>query len=53
MSHAEGTNTLTIELPQGVLAQLAPTPEDASRELLLAAAINCIARGGSRRVKAP
>lgn len=37
MSHAEGMSFLTIELPQGLLSHLAPTPEGASLELLLAA----------------
>jgi predicted HTH domain antitoxin len=45
MSHAEGRNTLTIDVPQGVLAHLAPTPEGASKELLLAAAIELYREG--------
>jgi predicted HTH domain antitoxin len=39
MSATHGTSTFTIELPQGVLEPLAPTPEAAARELRLAAAI--------------
>ncbi len=32
VSVADGTSTFTIELPQGVLEPLAPTPEEAARE---------------------
>jgi predicted HTH domain antitoxin len=45
MSAAEGMCTFTIELPQGVLAPLAPTPEEAARELRLAAAIEFYREG--------
>jgi predicted HTH domain antitoxin len=45
MSAAEGTATLTIELPQGVLEPLAPTPEAAANELRLAAAIELYREG--------
>ena len=45
MSHAESPNFLTIELPQGLLSHLAPTPEEASLELLLAAAIELYRQG--------
>ncbi len=45
MNQAEGTSTLTIAVPEGVLSHLAPTPEAASRELLLAAAIELYREG--------
>lgn len=45
MSHAEGTSTFTIELPQGVLTHLAPTPEGVARELVLAGAIELYREG--------
>jgi predicted HTH domain antitoxin len=45
MSAAEGTSTFTIELPQGVLEPLAPTPEAAAQELRLAAAIELYREG--------
>ncbi len=45
MSAAEATSTLTIELPQGVLEPLAPTPEVAAKELRLAAAIEFYREG--------
>lgn len=45
MSPAEGTATFVIELPQGVLEPLAPTPEAAARELRLAAAIELYREG--------
>jgi predicted HTH domain antitoxin len=45
MRHAEGTSTFTIELPQGVLSHLAPTPEQVSKALLLAAAIELYREG--------
>jgi predicted HTH domain antitoxin len=45
MSHAEGMSTLTIEIPQGMLTHLAPTPEGVARELLLAGAIELYREG--------
>jgi predicted HTH domain antitoxin len=45
MSPEEGTSTFAIELPQGVLAPLAPTPKEAVRELRLAAAIELYREG--------
>jgi predicted HTH domain antitoxin len=45
MSASQGTSTFTIELPQGVLEPLAPTPEEAAKELRLAAAIEFYREG--------
>jgi predicted HTH domain antitoxin len=45
MSATQGTNLLTIELPEGVLAELAPTPQALAKEVLLAAAIEWYREG--------
>jgi predicted HTH domain antitoxin len=45
MNHAEGMSTFRIELPQGVLTHLAPTPEGIARELVLAGAIELFREG--------
>jgi len=39
MSAAYRTNTLTIDLPEGILSDLAPTPESLAKEMLIAVAI--------------
>jgi predicted HTH domain antitoxin len=45
MSAAQGPNLLTIELPEGVLTDLAPTPQALAKEVLLAAAIEWYREG--------
>jgi predicted HTH domain antitoxin len=45
VSLAEEMSTFTIELPQGVLTHLAPTTEEVSKALLLAAAIELYREG--------
>ena len=45
MSAAQATNRLTIELPDGVLTDLAPTPQALAKELRLAAAIEWYREG--------
>jgi predicted HTH domain antitoxin len=45
MSAANGTNTLTIDLPEGILSDLASTPESLAKEVLIAVAIEWYREG--------
>lgn len=45
MSAAHGTNTLTIDLPEGILSDLAPTAESLAKEVLIAVAIEWYREG--------
>ncbi len=45
MSAVHGMNTLTIDLPEGILSELAPTAESLAKEVLIAAAIEWYREG--------
>ena len=45
MRMAEGTNTITIELPEGILTDLAATPDALAKEVPVAAAIESYREG--------
>jgi hypothetical protein len=54
ISAAQGTNLLTIELPEGLPTDLAPTPEALTKEMLLEVVLDdLMARRSAKRLRIP